>query len=119
VKILATRRYPGSAFDELDDVEVSSLAALDALRPDVEGLVVSNEPVPLELLPRLRVVANFGAGYDRVDVAACAERGVVVMNIPGGNTTAVAEHTFGLLLALARRLPAGDQHKQPPRHPIP
>ena len=45
--------------------------------------MVANEPVPLDLLPSLRIVANYGVGYDRVDVRACAERGVVVTNTPG------------------------------------
>src|SRR4029079_12576307 len=87
VKVFATRRYPGPAFDELDDVEVASLVQLDAPRDDRggvgvgfaslvrpaaprdegEGLVVAKEPVPLDLLPRLRIVANFGVGFDRID----------------------------------------------------
>src|SRR5437764_8680458 len=60
VKILATRRYPGSSFDELEDAEVVSLGSLREPRDHVEGLIVANEPVPLELLPGLRIVANFG-----------------------------------------------------------
>ena len=59
---------PGPAFDELDDVEVAPLAELTRPRDDIEGLVVANEPVPLDLLPRLRIVANYGVGYDRIDV---------------------------------------------------
>jgi hypothetical protein len=62
VKVLATRHYPGSAFDELADVEIVPLTSLDGPRPEVEGLVVANEPPPLDLLPGLRVVANFGVG---------------------------------------------------------
>jgi lactate dehydrogenase-like 2-hydroxyacid dehydrogenase len=69
MKVLATRRYPGPAFDELDDVEVLPLSALEGVREDIEGLIVANEPVPLELLPNLRIVANFGVGYDRIDLA--------------------------------------------------
>ncbi|MEX2147708.1 MAG: phosphoglycerate dehydrogenase [Candidatus Rokuibacteriota bacterium] len=57
---------------------------------------------------RLEVVGRAGAGVDTIDVEAATERGVVVMNTPGGNTTAVAEHTMALLLALARRIPAAD-----------
>src|SRR5439155_125542 len=54
------------------------------------------------------VVGRAGAGVDTIDVDAATERGVVVMNTPGGNTTAVAEHTLALVLALARRVPAAD-----------
>jgi phosphoglycerate dehydrogenase-like enzyme len=66
VRVLATRRYRGAAFDELDEVEIRALADLVAPLPNVEGLIVSNEPVPLGLLPGLRIVANFGVAYDRV-----------------------------------------------------
>lgn len=109
MRILATRRYPGPAFDELEDVEVGPLAELDTPRPDVEGLVVANEPVPLGLLPNLRVVANFSVGYDRIDVEACLERGVIVTNTPGVLDNATADLAFALILAARRRVLEGDQ----------
>ncbi|MDQ3894710.1 MAG: D-glycerate dehydrogenase [Actinomycetota bacterium] len=109
MKILATRRYPGPAFDELDELEIVPLADLDAPRPDVEGLVVANEPVPLDLLPNLRVVANFGVGYDRIDVAACAARGVIVTNTPGVLDRATADLAFALILATRRQVVEGDR----------
>jgi glyoxylate reductase len=108
VRILATRRYPGAAFEELDDVEVRSLAELEAPRPDLEGVIVANEPVPLDLLPSLRVVANFGVGYDRVGVEACVERGVVVTNTPGVLDNATADLTFALILSARRMVVEGD-----------
>jgi glyoxylate reductase len=109
VKVLATRRYPGLALDELGDLEIGPLASLDGARPDVEGLVVANEPVPLRLLPGLRVVANFGVGYDRIDVAACIERGVVVTNTPGVLDAATADLALALVLATRRRVVEGDR----------
>jgi glyoxylate reductase len=109
MRILATRRYPGPAFDELGDVEVRALAELDAPRPEVEGLVVANERVPLDLFPNLRVVANFSVGYDRIDVAACLGRGVVVTNTPGVLDDATADLAFALILAVRRRLVEGDR----------
>jgi glyoxylate reductase len=109
VKVLATRRYPGPAFDELGDVEILPLAALTVPRRDVEGLVVANETPPLDLLPGLRVVANFGVGYDRVDVEACAERGVVVTNTPGVLDAATADLAMALILASRRRVVEGDR----------
>jgi glyoxylate reductase len=109
VKVLASRRYPGPALAELDDLEVDPLAAVDKPRADVEGLVVANEPVPLELFPSLRIVANYGVGYDRVDVAACAERGVVVTNTPGVLDDATADLAFALLLAARRQVVEGDR----------
>jgi glyoxylate reductase len=109
VKVLATRRYPGPAFDELGDVEVLPLAELRVPRPDVEGLVVANEPIPLDLLPALRVVANFGVGYDRVGVEECRARGVLVTNTPDVLTNATADFAFALVLAVRRRLVEGDR----------
>jgi glyoxylate reductase len=109
VHVLATRRYPGPALDELGDVEVLPLAALQRPRPDVEGLIVANEPVPLDLLPSLRIVANYSVGYDRIDVAACAARGVVVTNTPGVLDAATADLAFALLLAARRRVVEGDR----------
>jgi glyoxylate reductase len=109
VKVLATRRYTGPAFDELTDVEIRALAELDGPRPDVEGLVVANEPAPLDALPGLRIVANYGVGYDRVDVEACAARGVVVTNTPGVLDDATADLAFALLLATRRRVVEGDR----------
>jgi glyoxylate reductase len=108
VKVLATRRYPGPAFDELGDIEILPLAALTVPRPDVEGLVVANETPPLDLLPGLRVVANFGVGYDRVDVEACTARGVVVTNTPGVLDAATADLAMALILASRRRVVEGD-----------
>lgn len=57
---------------------------------------------------RLKVVGRAGVGLDNVDVEAATERGVLVMNTPGVNAAATAEHAWALLLALCRRLPAAD-----------
>jgi glyoxylate reductase len=88
---------------------VALLAELREPRTEVEGLIVANELVPLDLLPSLRVVANFGVGYDRVDVAACAARGVVVTNTPGVLDEATADLAFALILAVRRQVVAGDR----------
>jgi D-3-phosphoglycerate dehydrogenase len=63
--------------------------------------------VSAELLarcPELLCVSSSGAGYDTVDVAACTQAGVAVVNQAGGNANSVAEHAFGLMLALSRRI---------------
>jgi glyoxylate reductase len=109
MKVFATRRYPGPAFDELADVEVASLDTIGAPRPDVAALVVANEPVPLDLFPALRIVANFGVGIDRLDLAACRRRGVAVTNTPGVLDAATADLTMALILAVRRRLVEGDR----------
>jgi glyoxylate reductase len=109
LKVLATRRYPGPSFEELSDVEVSSLGELRTPRPDVEVLLVANEPVPLDLLPGLRLVSNFGVGYDRLDVPSLARAGIAVTNTPGVLTAATADLTFALILASRRRIIEGDR----------
>jgi glyoxylate reductase len=77
----------------------------------VGALAVVAEPIDeraLELLPNLRVVANYGAGYDLVDVEACRRRGVMVTNTPGVTSAATADLTLGLILAVRRRIAGGD-----------
>ncbi len=106
MKVLATRRYPGPAFDELRDLEIGPPAGP---RPDVEAVIVANEAVPLEAFPALRLIANFGVGYDRIDVRACADRGVAVTNTPGVLDAATADLTFALILAVRRRVVQGDR----------
>lgn len=58
---------------------------------------------------RLRVIANFAVGYDNVDLAAAAERGIVVTNTPDVLTEATADMAWALLLAAARRVGEGDR----------
>lgn len=108
MKVLATHRYPGPAFAELEDVEVQSLAELDSARPEVEALIVANEPVPLELLPGLRLVANFSVGFDRIGVDELTRRNIAVTNTPGVLSAATADLTFALILATRRRVVEGD-----------
>jgi len=112
LRVLASRRLPGPAWDELDDVELLE-APLAEPRPDVEALVVVAQVVDdrlLDLLPSLRIVANYGVGYDGVDVEACARRGVAVANTPGVLDAATADLAFGLLLAAQRRIVEGDRY---------
>jgi glyoxylate reductase len=115
VKVLATLRLPGPAWNELTDVEVLDGSWPDALgvaRPGIEALVVANQVVDddvLARLPDLRLVANLGVGYDSVDLAACTARGVAVTNTPGVVDAATADLTFGLILATRRRIVEGDR----------
>jgi glyoxylate reductase len=115
VRILASRRFPGPAWNELDDVEYVSGAlpgSAGGRRDDVQALAVVGERVDgstLELFPNLRVVANYGAGYDSIDVGALAARGVWVTNTPGVLTAATADLAVALLLAVRRRVVVGDR----------
>jgi glyoxylate reductase len=60
--------------------------------------------------PELKVVANYAVGFDNIDVAACARRGVAVGNTPGVLTETTADLAFALLMAAARRLPEGSRY---------
>ena len=109
MKILASRRFPGPAWDELGDVEYYE--RLDGERPEIDALVVVGEAVDdsvLDLFPRLSLVANYGVGYDAIDVEACRAHGVAVTNTPGVLDAATADLTMALILASRRRLVEGD-----------
>ena len=86
-----------------------SEAELIPLISDVEAFVVRSETKitrkVMEAAPRLRAVGRAGVGVDNVDVEAATQRGVVVMNTPGGNTISTAELSFSMLMALARKIP--------------
>ena len=86
-----------------------SEAELLPLVADVTAMVVRSETKVtrkvIEAAPKLRVVGRAGVGVDNVDVEAATQRGVVVMNTPGGNTTSTAELSFAMILALARKVP--------------
>src|SRR5204863_9285480 len=63
----------------------------------------------LEALPSVRVVSEYGIGYDNIDASAATELGVWVANVPGFCTEEVADHAIALVLGFARRLPALDR----------
>jgi glyoxylate reductase len=63
----------------------------------------------MDASPELKVVANVAVGYENIDIAAARSRGIVVTNTPDVLTGAVAEFTWGLILALARRIAEGDR----------
>src|SRR5258708_36943035 len=79
---------------------------------DAHALIVrSATRVTAELLdkaPKLRAVGRAGVGVDNIDLPEATKRGVLVMSTPGGNAVSVAEHTFALMLALARQVPKVD-----------
>jgi len=77
---------------------------------DAEALLVRSatkvDKALLEAAPKLSVVGRAGVGVDNVDVPAATARGVLVINAPTANVVSAVEHTFALLLALLRRVPA-------------
>ena len=111
MRVLSSRRFPGPAWEALDDVEIVEWP-LRETRPDAEVLAVVAATVDdavLDLLPRLRLVANYGVGYDGVDVEACVRRGIAVTNTPEALGVTTADLTLALILAVRRRIVAGDR----------
>jgi D-3-phosphoglycerate dehydrogenase len=91
--------------DQLPDGLPAALADADAL---VVRSAVQVDDALMEHAPKLRVVGRAGVGVDNIDADAATRRGIVVMNTPGANAVAVAELTIGLMLALARKVPAAN-----------
>jgi D-3-phosphoglycerate dehydrogenase len=79
---------------------------------DADALIVRSAtrvtPELLDKAPKLRAVGRAGVGVDNIDLPEATKRGVLVMSTPGGNAVSVAEHTFALMLALARQVPKVD-----------
>ena len=94
------------------DVQISGGLKEDELIArigDLDALIVRSQTKvtakALAAATKLKVIGRAGVGVDNVQVEAATERGIVVMNTPGGNTISTAEHTFSLLLSLARKIP--------------
>jgi D-3-phosphoglycerate dehydrogenase len=100
-KGLSVDYRPGIAADAL----LQSIGAYSAL------VVRSQTKVTAPIIAAgsaLRVIGRAGTGVDNVDVDAATRAGIVVMNVPGGNTISAAEHTMSLVLSLARMIPQAD-----------
>jgi len=121
-RILVTRRLPAAILAKLDAVgtvdlhDGTSELSPDELRERVMGKqgVVSmlNDRIDRVILDAgrdLRVVANVAVGFNNIDVPYATSRGVVVTNTPDVLTEPVADFTWGLILALTRRLAEGDR----------
>ena len=104
---VARLRQSGAEVVELDDRKQlpDVIGGFDAL------IVRSSTQVTADLLERgkrLKVVGRAGIGVDNVDVPKATELGILVVNAPTANLLSATEHTFALLLALARAIPAAD-----------
>ncbi len=117
MRALIADAFPARYLDELRALGLEVLydpnATADELADkarDVQILVVRSTKVDrraIESAKSLGLVLRAGAGYDTIDVAAASERGIYVANCPGKNAVAVAELTFGLLLAIDRHIAVG------------
>ena len=97
------------------DVDVKTDFTFDELIekiPSYDGLIVrSATKVTKEIIEnakKLKLIGRAGAGVDNIDLLAAKEKNIIVLNTPGGNTNATAEHTLALLLSLSRKIPNAD-----------
>jgi hydroxypyruvate reductase len=97
----------------LDRLHESNPAQLAALAPQIQAVAGSGESkVPgslIEQLPALKLISVMGVGYDGVDVATAKARGAVVTHTPDVLNDEVADTALGLMLSVARQLPAADR----------
>lgn len=97
------------------DVEVKTNFTNEELVKKIslyDGLIVrSATKVTKEIIEKakqLKIIGRAGAGVDNIDLISAKEKNIVVMNTPGGNTNATAEHTLALLLSLSRKISIAD-----------
>lgn len=89
------------------EIEISKeIAEVDFLISSVATKIDRNL---IDQAPKLKLIANFGAGFDNIDVDYANTKGIAVTNTPGVSTTSVAEVTIGLMLTLAHRIVEGDK----------
>ena len=120
---LVTRKLPSSVISKLEavcdvDVYVGSKAiSREELLQRVGGVdaivCLLTDTIDAAVLdaagPQLKIVANVAVGYNNIDVAACRVRGIAVTNTPDVLTNACADFTWGLILAITRRLGEGER----------
>jgi gluconate 2-dehydrogenase len=120
-KIAIARRLPQLVLDKvsklgevivpLTEAPLDGTGMTELLRDADAALVTALDRVDAEVLsacPKLKLLCNIGVGYDNIDMTAARDRGIVVTNTPGAMDDAVADLVFGMLIAVARRLPQAD-----------
>jgi glyoxylate reductase len=121
LSVVVTRRLPEAVetrMKELFDVQlrdddtpmtraelVTAMAEADVLVPTLTDEIDAG--LIAQAGPRMRLIANYGAGVDHIDVATARQRGILVSNTPGVLTDDTADMTMALLLAVTRRIPEG------------
>lgn len=124
-KIFVTRKIPGESLEKLKNsgYEVNISDVDRPLTPEellegikgVDGLLsLLTDKIDGDVMdaagPQLKVISNYAVGFDNIDTAAATKRGIIVTNTPSDEVNeAVAEHTWALILALARRIVEADE----------
>jgi glyoxylate reductase len=125
MKIFVTRKLPGEHLKELEtaghEVVISDVdrpLTEEELVEKVKGvdaiLSLLTDRIDADLMdvagPQLKIISNYAVGFDNIDIKAATDRGIVVVNTPSDEVNeAVAEHTWALILALARRIVEADE----------
>jgi len=118
LKVLVTEKLADSGVELLKkEFETDVLLGLspEELKEKIgpyDGLIIRSATQVTEAVissaENLKAIGRAGIGVDNIDIEAATKRGVIVANAPESNTVAAAEHTLGLMLAAARRIPAAD-----------
>ncbi|HLC47568.1 MAG TPA: D-glycerate dehydrogenase [Candidatus Norongarragalinales archaeon] len=121
-KVFVTRPLPGNALIELrkhcdvDLRETESIISRDELIAGVKGkdalLCILTDPVDSEVMDankNLRIISNYGVGFDKIDIEAATKRGILVTNTPGALTETTADLALGMMIAASRRIVEGDK----------
>ncbi len=122
-KIFVTRWYPGSGLPKLVERygaqvnKANHVLTKWQLKRAVRGVdvIVSllTDHIDAEIMDaagaQLKLIANYAVGFDNIDLKAAKERNIIVTNTPGAFSQSIAEHTFALILAVARRIVEADQ----------
>lgn len=99
---------------EADDVQVDQKIGLSEdeliqIIPEYDALLVRSQtkvtPAIIEAASRLKAIGRAGVGVDNIHIQAATNKGIVVINAPDGNTISTAEHSFAMMMSLARRIP--------------
>lgn len=124
-QVYITNKIPQSAIDILEKngfkVQINKASRnltkqeLKKIVSEYDALItLVSDKIDEEILnhaaKKLKVVANYGVGFDNIDIVAAKDRGIIVCNTPGVAQEAVAEHTFMLILACAKKLVEADKY---------
>ena len=94
---------------QVDEITGNTPEQLKKIIPAYDAIIIRSGTTLtadiLEVAKKLRVVGRAGVGVDNVDLSVATKRGIIVMNTPEGNTLSTAEHTFSMIMALARKIP--------------
>lgn len=125
MKIFVTRKIPGDSLEKLKgagyEVNISEVGrplTPEELLEGVKGadaiLSLLTDKIDGDLMdaagPQLKIISNYAVGFDNIDTDAATKRGIIVCNTPSDEVNeSVAEHTWALILALARRIVEADE----------